>query len=344
MTAPASQLPTQHNGLGIAYRVMAMACMACLSAIVKWTGERGTPVFEIIFFRNAFAFVPLGLYIWRTTGFSVLKTRRPLGHLTRSTIGLMGMICGFSAVQYLPLTEATAFNFASPLFMTALSALVLGEVVGKHRWGAVLVGFIGVLIMVRPEPGHLNVVGVSLAIGSALGAAGAMVAIRQIAATEKGATIVFYFTLAGTVLGIEVPRATAIVDAAAARRDYLDETGGRYVHVIAAGGIETSGDVAKSLACGADAVMLGEPLSVAAEAPGKGAWWHPSASHPKLPRGRFADSAPDWPRAALAEVIRGASSSPDGDLNIFGGLRRSIAKAGYSDLKEFQRVELVVRS
>lgn len=201
MTAPASQLPTQHNGLGIAYRVMAMACMACLSAIVKWTGERGTPVFEIIFFRNAFAFVPLGLYIWRTTGFSVLRTRRPLGHLTRSTIGLMGMVCGFSAVQYLPLTEATAFNFASPLFMTALSALVLGEVVGKHRWGAVLVGFIGVLIMVRPEPGHLNVVGVSLAIGSALGAAGAMVAIRQIAATEKGATIVFYFTLAGTVLG-----------------------------------------------------------------------------------------------------------------------------------------------
>jgi drug/metabolite transporter (DMT)-like permease len=201
VTAPASQLPTQHNGLGIAYRVMAMACMACLSAIVKWTGERGTPVFEIIFFRNAFAFVPLGLYIWRTTGFSVLKTQRPLGHLTRATIGLMGMVCGFSAVQYLPLTEATAFNFASPLFMTALSALLLGEVVGRHRWGAVVVGFIGVLIMVRPEPGHFNAVGVSLAIGSAMGAAGAMVAIRQIAATEKGATIVFYFTLAGTVLG-----------------------------------------------------------------------------------------------------------------------------------------------
>ena len=111
------------------------------------------------------------------------------------------MVCGFSALQHLPLTEATAFNFASPLFMTALSALLLGEVVGRHRWGAVLVGFIGVLIMVRPEPGHLNVVGVSLALGGAVSAAGAMVAIRQIAATEKGATIVFYFTLAGTVLG-----------------------------------------------------------------------------------------------------------------------------------------------
>ena len=201
MTVPASQLPAQRAALGIAYRVMAMACMACLSAIVKWTGERGTPVFEIIFFRNLFAFLPLGLYILRTTGFTVLKTQRPFGHLTRSAVGLFGMVCGFSAVQHLPLTEATAFNFASPLFMTALSALLLGEVVGRHRWGAVIVGFIGVLIMVRPEPGHLNVLGVSLGLGGAVGAAGAMVAIRQIAATEKGATIVFYFTLAGTVLG-----------------------------------------------------------------------------------------------------------------------------------------------
>ncbi|HVV75044.1 MAG TPA: GuaB3 family IMP dehydrogenase-related protein [Mycobacteriales bacterium] len=148
----------------------------------------------------------------------------------------------------------------------------------------------------------------------------------------------------GRVLGIEVPMATAIVDAAAARRDYLDETGGRYVHVIAAGEIETSGDIAKALACGADAVMLGEPLTAAAEAPAKGAWWHASASHPRLPRGRFAEAAGGWPLAPLAEVLRGASSSPDGDLNLFGGVRRAIAKAGYSDLKEFQRVELVVRS
>src|SRR5579862_5926563 len=147
----------------------------------------------------------------------------------------------------------------------------------------------------------------------------------------------------GQVLGIEVPMATAIIDAAAARRDYLDETGGRYVHVIAAGGMRSSGDIAKALGCGADAVMLGEPLTAAAEAPGKGAWWHASASHPRLPRGRFAEAAGGWPLAPLAEVLRGASSSPDGDLNLFGGLRRAIAKAGYSDLKEFQRVELVVR-
>ncbi|HEY8571986.1 DMT family transporter [Phenylobacterium sp.] len=192
----------QTYALGIGYRVLAMVCMAGLSALVKWTGSRGIPVFEIIFFRNAFAFVPLGLYIWQTSGFSVLKTNRPVGHLVRSAIGLTGMVCGFSAVQLLPLTEATAIQFASPLFMTALSALILAEPVGRHRWGAVLVGFVGVLIMVRPAPGHFNAAGSTLAILSALGAAGAMVAIRQIATTEKGPTIVFYFTLAGTVLGL----------------------------------------------------------------------------------------------------------------------------------------------
>src|SRR5688500_4780391 len=157
-----------------------MACMACLSALVKWTGSRGIPVFEIILFRNVFAFVPLGLYIWRTTGFEVLKTQRPFGHLARATVGLTSMVCGFSAVQYLPLTEATALQFTSPLFMTALSALLLSEKVGPHRWAAVVVGFVGVMIMARPIPGHMNVVGVTLGLLSAMGAAGAMVAIRQV--------------------------------------------------------------------------------------------------------------------------------------------------------------------
>ena len=188
--------------LGILLRVASMAVLACLSALVKWTGERGIPVFEIILFRNLFAFVPLGLYIWRTTGFEVLKTKRPLGHLTRSVIGLTGMVCGFSAVQHLPLTEATALQFTSPLFMTALSALLLGEAVGRHRWAAVVMGFIGVLLMARPIPGEMDVTGVTLGILSAIGAAGAMVAIRQIADTERGPTIVFYFTLGGVALGL----------------------------------------------------------------------------------------------------------------------------------------------
>jgi drug/metabolite transporter (DMT)-like permease len=202
VTPTAAQLSHHRNGLGIVYRMAAMVCVACMTATVKWTGHRGVPVFEIVLFRNAFAFVPLGLYIWRTSGLSVLRTRRPLGHLTRSAVGLLSMVCSFFAVQRLALTEATAFTFAAPLFMTALSALVLREFVGRHRWGAVVVGFIGVLIMVRPEPGHMNLVGVAFALVAALGSAAAMVAIRQIAVTEKGPTIVFYFTLGGVAVGL----------------------------------------------------------------------------------------------------------------------------------------------
>jgi len=143
-----------------------------------------------------------------------------------------------------------------------------------------------------------------------------------------------------TVLGIRVPMATAIADAVAARRDYLDETGGRYVHLIADGDIQTSGDIAKALGCGADAVMLGEPLSLCEGAPANGAWWHPSASHPKLPRGAFGVA--DEPLGSLETLLYGPSDQADGQLNLFGGLRRAMAKCGYRDLKEFQKVGLVL--
>ena len=89
-----------------------------------------------------------------------------------------------------------------------------------------------------------------------------------------------------SVLGVAVPMATAIADVAAARRDYLDESGGRYVHVIADGGMTRSGDIAKALACGADAVMVGSPLARAVEAPGRGYHWGSEAHHPELPRGQ----------------------------------------------------------
>lgn len=192
----------QHAGLGIGLRVAAMALFAVMSALIKWCGAHGVPVFQMIFFRNAFAFVPLGLYIWRTTGPRVLITRRPLGHLARASVGLVGMTCSFSALQYLPLTSATAFNFAAPLFMTALSVPVLHEKVGRHRWSAVVVGFLGVLIMIRPDPGKLNLLGSGFALAGAAASAGAMVTIREIGKTERGATIVFYFTLGGVVVGL----------------------------------------------------------------------------------------------------------------------------------------------
>ncbi|MFC6009619.1 GuaB3 family IMP dehydrogenase-related protein [Nocardia lasii] len=158
-------------------------------------------------------------------------------------------------------------------------------------------------------------------------------------------------TTTGEVLGIGVPMATAIADAAAARRDYLDETGGRYVHVIADGDVATSGQLAKAIACGADAVMLGVPLSVSAEAPGRGWYWPSATAHPSVPRGSFLPVDESWldgpdgaaARPSLERVLYGPSDDPFGSLNLVGGLRRSMAKAGYSDLKEFQKVGLSVR-
>lgn len=180
----------------------AMACMAGLFALVKIASERGVPVFETLFFRNAFAFIPIAIYIARTSGFGVLRTSRPMAHATRALVGLTGMIGGFVAVSYLPLTEATALSFSAPLFMTALSVPLLKESVGPHRWAAVAVGFVGVLIMIRPDPAHMASIGVIFALVGAMGAALAMVTIRQISITEPGPRIVFYFTLAGAVAGM----------------------------------------------------------------------------------------------------------------------------------------------
>ena len=142
-----------------------------------------------------------------------------------------------------------------------------------------------------------------------------------------------------TSLGIHAPMATAVADVAGARRDYLDESGGRYVHVIADGGLGTSGDIVKAISMGADAVMLGTTLARAEEAPGGGWHWGPEAHHPELPRGNRVQVDT---LAPLEQVLFGPSSNPDGRVNLVGALRRSMATTGYSDLKEFQRVEVVV--
>jgi IMP dehydrogenase len=141
------------------------------------------------------------------------------------------------------------------------------------------------------------------------------------------------------VLGISVPMATAVADVASARREYLDESGGRYVHVIADGSVGRSGDIAKAIACGADAVMLGSPLARAEEAPGRGWHWGTEAHHPELPRGTRVHVGTS---GSLHEILLGPSHSADGTMNLFGALRRAMATCGYSDLKEFQRVEVVL--
>ncbi|GAV94529.1 IMP dehydrogenase family protein [Actinomyces denticolens] len=141
------------------------------------------------------------------------------------------------------------------------------------------------------------------------------------------------------VLGLHMPMATAVADVAAARRDYMDESGGRYVHVIADGGVGNSGDVVKAIACGADAVMLGAALARAAEAPGGGYHWGSEAYHARLPRGYRTHVGTV---GTLEEILNGPSDRADGTLNIMGALRRTLATTGYGDVKELQRAQIVV--
>ena len=140
------------------------------------------------------------------------------------------------------------------------------------------------------------------------------------------------------VLDIGVPQATAIADARYARMRHLDETG-VYCHVIADGGMATGGDIAKAVVCGADAVMIGSPLAAAHEAPGKGYHWGMATFHPTLPRGARVKTSP---RGTLQEILIGPAHENDGKMNLFGGLRTSMATCGYIDVKDFQKAEVMV--
>ena len=140
------------------------------------------------------------------------------------------------------------------------------------------------------------------------------------------------------VLGVGVPQATAIADAAAARREHLHETG-RYCHVIADGGMRTGGDIAKAIACGADAVMIGSPLTRAYEAPGRGYHWGMATFHPTLPRGARVKTQQV---ASMEEILVGPAHENDGTFNLFGALATSMATTGYATIKEFQKAELLI--
>lgn len=174
------------------------------------------------------------------------------------------------------------------------------------------------------------------------GAAGYTPALHLMRTGAAGVLVGFGGGAASTTrgtLGIHAPMATALADVAGARRDYLDESGGRYVHVIADGGLGRSGDIVKAFACGADAVMLGSALARATDAPGHGYHWGAEARNPELPRGSRMHVGSVAP---LEQVLFGPAPLADGSANLVGALKRAMATTGYSELKEFQRVDVVV--
>src|SRR5438067_9435779 len=188
-----------HLVLGMALRLAAALALAVMFAGVKWAGQHGVSVGESLFYRQigtalcAVGWVALG------PGFGSLKTRRVGAHVARMAIGLVAMGLNFLTFILLPLAEATAIGFSVPIFATLLAALVLGERTGRWRWSAVLVGFLGVLVIVRPGSGHIGTYGGAVAVAAALSTAGATIAIRRLGATETTATTVFWFAVSSLV-------------------------------------------------------------------------------------------------------------------------------------------------
>jgi len=159
------------------------------------------------------------------------------------------------------------------------------------------------------------------------GAAGVLVGIGPGAAcTSRG------------VLGVGIPQATAVADCAAAREDFFKETG-KYVPIIADGGLITGGDICKSIACGADAVMIGSPFARAKEAPGRGFHWGMATPSPVLPRGTRIKVGTT---GSLEQILRGPAGLDDGTHNLLGALKTSMGTLGAATLREMQQVEVVI--
>jgi drug/metabolite transporter (DMT)-like permease len=187
--------------LGILLIVASSLTFAVMNAVVKLVSGRLGPV-EIGFFRQVFSLIPVIGLVIRQGGLPVLRTERPLGHLFRGLIGNSAMIIFFLSIARLPLADANALSFASPLFITALSLPLLGEAVGSHRWTAVIVGFAGVLVMTNPGGNWFEG---SAGLGAGMGVLAAFmsalmtITIRQLNKSEPPIRIVFYFATIGTI-------------------------------------------------------------------------------------------------------------------------------------------------
>jgi drug/metabolite transporter (DMT)-like permease len=194
----------------ITFKLISALLFAVMSALVRMMGEVA-PVGQLVFFRSLFAILPVVvIYAWRRELASAVYTSRPLGQLGRGLLSVSGMFSNFAALTRLPLADATAISFASPLITVVLAAVILKERVRVYRWSAVLVGFAGVIVMLVP---HLDLglytsasmatatVGSLLAIFAAFCNAGTVIQTRRLTRSETTPSIVFYFSLICAMVG-----------------------------------------------------------------------------------------------------------------------------------------------
>ena len=213
MTAASPSGPPQHYLGGIALRLLAMASLSLMFVLVKYIDRAGIHLAESLFWRQALVLPFLLAWIRATTGgFASLKTQRIGAHARRAMMGLAGMACNFGGMIFLPMAEATTINLSVPIFAVIFAAALLGERTGWQRWSAVIVGFIGVLVVLNPGASFAAGFGGAHGMGTLIALAGAVmtalitIAVRDLGRTEAAATIVFWFSLLSMIpLGVALP-------------------------------------------------------------------------------------------------------------------------------------------
>lgn len=185
---------------GIICMIVAGAFLTANDAVLKWlVGDYS--VGQIMFLRGLFAFVPLALLVWRAGGIETLRVYSWRGHALRAVLVITGTFLFVTGLRYLPLADAIAIAFAGPLFITALAPVILGEPVGWRRWTAVSVGFIGVLIIVRPTGAGAQLAGL-LPLAASLTGALRDILTRKLSFRETSVSVLFYSTTAVTLAGL----------------------------------------------------------------------------------------------------------------------------------------------
>ena len=188
-------------------KVLSALIFALMWGLIRWLGGQ-VPLGEMVFFRSACGIIPVVvIYAWRRELAAAVRTSRPLGHVGRGLISVAAMFSNFGALTRLPLADATAISFVTPLVTVALAALILKERVRVYRWSAVGVGFIGVMVTVVPHlsPGQLagaGAIGSALALIASFCNAGTVIQTRRLTTTETTSSIVFYFSLFVAMAGL----------------------------------------------------------------------------------------------------------------------------------------------